>query len=487
MSCPRSRWRSCPAPRRRRRGAADDPGAVKPRAYQSVPRQRAERDGDGRAARAVGEGRGAAGAAEQPRPAAAGRDRGHRARRALARAGRSAAQRVGPLAARPAGHQPRGLRLPRRPSDRRPVQRASTRASICRSRSIDLVGAERRRAPPTLSLKAEKYGVTTARDLVVLVAVNLYLEAVATSSRVEMTRAQQDTAEALFKQAQDLKAAGLVAGIDVLRAQVQLQTQRQRVIAAENDFEKAKLQLARAIGLPLGQPFTLTDKIPYAPMPAPPLERGAGARARRTRPTTWRRRAGVDAARASSARRQRRAAAVAPRSTPTTARSARPSAPRTATYTIAATVRIPIFDGGRTTARRIEAGSLLRQREAELADLQRARRVRRPRGAARSARRGSAAAGGADQRAARRRGADAGARSLRRRRRQQPRSHAGAGSGRRRVGAVHRRALQPQPGQGVAGARARASRSRRSRIISEECSNGGGARSSGRAVAAVRR
>src|SRR4029079_3184366 len=136
---------------------------------------------------------------------------------------------------------------------------------------IDLSALNDARASQ-LNLQAEKYGVKSARDLVVLVAVNLYLEAVATSSRVEMTRAQQATAEALFTQARDLKAAGVVAGIDVLRSQVQLQNERQRLIAAENDFEKAKLQLARAIGLPLGQAFTLSDKIPYAPMPAPPLD-----------------------------------------------------------------------------------------------------------------------------------------------------------------------------------------------------------------------
>ena len=38
------------------------------------------------------------------------------------------------------------------------------------------------------------------------------------------------------------------------------------------------------------------------------------------------------------------------------------------TYSMAATVRIPVFDAGRTTARRIETASALRQREAELAD-----------------------------------------------------------------------------------------------------------------------
>ncbi|MBW8869093.1 MAG: TolC family protein, partial [Acidobacteria bacterium] len=63
--------------------------------------------------------------------------------------------------------------------------------------------------------RAETLGVRTARDLVTLVAVNLYLEAVAAASRVEATQAQQATAEALSTQAADMKQAGVVAGIDL--------------------------------------------------------------------------------------------------------------------------------------------------------------------------------------------------------------------------------------------------------------------------------
>ena len=37
---------------------------------------------------------------------------------------------------------------------------------------------------------------------------------------------------------------------------------RQRATAAENDYQKAKLQLARVVGLPLGQPFTLSTDGP---------------------------------------------------------------------------------------------------------------------------------------------------------------------------------------------------------------------------------
>jgi outer membrane protein TolC len=231
---------------------------------------------------------------------------------------------------------------------------------------VDLAALNDARAS-ALNLQAEKYGVKTARDLVVLVAVNLYLEAVASSSRVEMTRAQQTTAEALFTQAQDLKTSGIVAGIDVLRSQVQLQTQRQRVITAENDFEKAKLQLARAIGLPLGQAFTLTDKIPYAPMAPPPLEQVL-ARAFDSRPDFLAARSRVDAAQASS-RAANGALLPSLRLDADYGAIGQSFAAAHGTYSLAATIRIPIFDAGKTAARRIETGSVLRQREAELADV----------------------------------------------------------------------------------------------------------------------
>ncbi len=39
------------------------------------------------------------------------------------------------------------------------------------------------------------------------------------------------------------------------------------------------------------------------------------------------------------------------------------------TYTVAATVHVPIFEGGRTQGRKIETASLLRQRQAEYDDL----------------------------------------------------------------------------------------------------------------------
>jgi outer membrane protein TolC len=230
---------------------------------------------------------------------------------------------------------------------------------------IDLSALSDARAA-SFNERAEARGVRSARDLVVLVAVNLYLEAVAASSRIDVAKAQQATAEALQQQAADLKASGVVAGIDVLRAQVQTATERQRLIVAQNDFEKAKLQLARAIGLPVSQQFTLTDKIPYAALPDVALD-AALKRAYESRSDYL---AAQDRLAAAEASRRAAAADLLPSLHVDGDYGAigQTSSPLRNTYTIAATVHVPLFDAGRTHARRIEAESLVARRQAEVAD-----------------------------------------------------------------------------------------------------------------------
>ena len=107
------------------------------------------------------------------------------------------------------------------------------------------------------NVAAAGHSYRSARETVVLVTANLYLQTLASAARAKTSRAQLATAEALYTQAQDLKEGGIIAGIDVIRADVRLRTDRQWRTAAENDFEKAKLQLARVMGLPLGQVYSL--------------------------------------------------------------------------------------------------------------------------------------------------------------------------------------------------------------------------------------
>jgi outer membrane protein TolC len=214
--------------------------------------------------------------------------------------------------------------------------------------------------------RAETLGVRTARDLVTLVAVNLYVQSVAAASRIEAAHAQEETARALFTQASDMKQSGVVAAIDVLRAQVQVQNQRQRAIRAENDFERSKLQLARAIGLPAGQPFTLTDKIPYAPIPDVTLD-SALKTAFASRPDYLAAKERVAAAEASARAANGELLPTLHVDADYGAVGQSPSAAHP-TYRMAATIRVPIFEGGRATGRRLEASAELKRRQAELED-----------------------------------------------------------------------------------------------------------------------
>jgi outer membrane protein TolC len=120
-------------------------------------------------------------------------------------------------------------------------------------------GAEAREA-------AVQYNYKNARELVVLASGNAYLLTIAASARVDAAQAQLETAQALFNKAKDQQAAGVSPAIDALRAQVEFQARQQQLIVARNDYAKQKLQMARTIGLPPGQEFNLTDKVPYEPL-----------------------------------------------------------------------------------------------------------------------------------------------------------------------------------------------------------------------------
>jgi outer membrane protein TolC len=112
-------------------------------------------------------------------------------------------------------------------------------------------------------VEVAEFSSKDARELVVLVIVSNYLLVIADQSEVESATSQRDTAKALFQQASDQKIAGLASAVDVLRSQVQLQSREQKLISAQNDLAKQKLVLARAIGLPLGQKFEVTTRVPY--------------------------------------------------------------------------------------------------------------------------------------------------------------------------------------------------------------------------------
>jgi outer membrane protein TolC len=217
------------------------------------------------------------------------------------------------------------------------------------------------------SIKAAQLSYKDTRELVVLVVTELYLQEVLSKSRVDVVRAQLDTANAVYQQTTDLQQAGVAAQIDVLRAQVEMQSQEQRLLSAENDLQKQKLTLARAIGLPVGQPLETTDTIAFAPLPPVTLEQALA--------DAFRNRADYQQAQTlvKSAELARSAAAAG--RYPTVRFDGdygvlgRAPGSSHGTFTAAASLQVPIFQGGRVRADVLENDALVEQRQAQLADL----------------------------------------------------------------------------------------------------------------------
>lgn len=239
--------------------------------------------------------------------------------------------------------------------------RLSVSQSVFDLRAMNALRAE------THNRAAATHVVNSTKDAITLAVGTLFLQTLAASARVESAEAQLQTAQALFEQTQRLKEGGIVAGIDVLRAEVQLGSEQQQATAARNDLAKTKLQLGRAIGLAPGQPFTLSADLPGIPDTDAALDAAIEMAMRRT--------PGFLAAqeRLQAAEANRRAAALermpSVRVNADYGRLGRTVPDAETTYSLSGTVTVPIFNGGRTAGRLVQADADLRARQAELADV----------------------------------------------------------------------------------------------------------------------
>jgi outer membrane protein TolC len=234
------------------------------------------------------------------------------------------------------------------------------------SEELDLEGLEKARAEAR-RVEAARWSYRDARELVVLVAGNLYLRTLSEQSRIEAARAELETARALHQLAVDRKAAGVVPGIDVLRAEVELRSREQRVIEADTRLARAKLDLARAIGLPLGQEIQLTDPMPSPELP--PLGLDEAVQMAYANRSDWK----AAQARLSAAEAARRSALG----------EALPGFKLDAdygaigqtfggarnTYTLAGALRVPLFQGGKVAGKVLAADAVLQSARTSLEDL----------------------------------------------------------------------------------------------------------------------
>ena len=218
------------------------------------------------------------------------------------------------------------------------------------------------------NLKASRLTARNSRDLVVLAVGGSYLQLISTQSRIVAAQAQVESSKAIYQQAADRFTAGLAARVDAERAQVQLQTEQQRLRSLQADRDTQMLQLARIIGLPLGQRFQAADDYRYTPLADLTLETALG-RAMQGRTDLQAAAAGVRAA------EQSLKAAHAER-TPQLAVAAdfggagvTPSSHSTGVYQVAGTLTVPLYEGGRIRGEIQQAEAAVKQRKAEMEDL----------------------------------------------------------------------------------------------------------------------
>src|SRR5262249_34456207 len=95
-----------------------------------------------------------------------------------------------------------------------------------------------------------------------------YLSAVRAQAVVETAQSNVELSQALLRLATSQKEAGTGTGIEVTRAQVQLDNDRQALLAAQTQFSKASLELLKAIGFELDSRIELTDRLSYASIDA---------------------------------------------------------------------------------------------------------------------------------------------------------------------------------------------------------------------------
>jgi outer membrane protein TolC len=138
--------------------------------------------------------------------------------------------------------------------------RGSVQSSLLNLSSLDNYLASKH------NFQGSKLSVEDAKDMVVLTVGNAYLLCIADASRVQSAQAQVDTSKVSLDQAVANHQAGTAPLLDELRARVDYQTQQQTLISAQNQYQKDKIALARAIGLPLEQSYELADQAPFKPL-----------------------------------------------------------------------------------------------------------------------------------------------------------------------------------------------------------------------------
>jgi len=122
------------------------------------------------------------------------------------------------------------------------------------------------------NVDASKANSLSTREQVILLVVSQYIGTLRSIANVEASRSRVELAQALYDQAADLQKEGVGTGIDTLRANVELQNEKQRLIEAENDREASLFGLSKLLNLDPRQKIELADSLGFFDTPQPDVE-----------------------------------------------------------------------------------------------------------------------------------------------------------------------------------------------------------------------
>jgi outer membrane protein TolC len=108
----------------------------------------------------------------------------------------------------------------------------------------------------------------TAREIVVNAVVDQYLLILSALATRDAANARVALAQRLYEQAGELQKTGIGLSIDTVRANVELQNERQNLIDAETLTHTTRYGLAALLDLPRDQDLEVTDRLDFYDLPA---------------------------------------------------------------------------------------------------------------------------------------------------------------------------------------------------------------------------
>ncbi|HJU82726.1 MAG TPA: TolC family protein [Holophagaceae bacterium] len=206
-----------------------------------------------------------------------------------------------------------------------------------------------------------------AREDLTALVLGQYFSAQRAQAAVLAASSQVEVAEALATLAEHQEKAGVGTGIDTLRARVQLQTERQRLIQAKAQLRIASFGLGRLLALDPGTEVEVTDPLATPAIPTEDFPAAFG-RAAKDRPEAAALAAKAQAAASNltAAKAVRLPSIVATGSYGATGLE---NQPWPHIYSVGVGVRVPIFTGGHVSSRIAQARIQEQEVQAQRRDL----------------------------------------------------------------------------------------------------------------------